>query len=835
TSGGGGGGGASAFFTGEVLEQVLAAAQLCWLTVRCCGRNAEELARSGGAGVMVQLLSSCMQALRPGSPAALPPARIATAALRCLAGLAAVPEARAALAAGAASDTAGGGGGGGGGAADAAAPAPAATPTPTARRLIRDVLWCTAHLLTTHAASAAATAAATSGPATATATAATATLSQCHGAVDAALIVLGQLAASPELQREALAAGAMQALLPLVLSYDNTLPDAVQSALLVPYSGPEPSSPLSQGLIALLALPDTAVPPTSTASSNPASTSTTPNSGSSTGNSSSNSSSSSDSTPNHHHPARSSTPAAMSQHAVAAAQVLARLAGMLPAPHHTPTCAPARAALAALLTEPLAGRLGTSGGGNGSGGGGGVGGGGDSTAAAVDPRPLLRLLCGTHETCRVIWNPGMRRELLTFLAAAASSSSFPFSATSTPSGFSMSGRGHAQQKTNGSREEEGSNAGRQPGSADGEQEQRPSALSSLQRFSHGQLSGELVVGGVYVRVFIARPNELPPDPAGFCKALVRYLFDALLPLPPGSLPPVSASASASTSSSLPALLSALTATRLLLLSEPRLLGLLASRSALSPFVGALQPAAAAPAAAGVKKEAVGRAAGATAAGVTAADASASRGGQQQHLQQEEGKKAKEQDLLGEELSGGAEAGAVPSIAETKEKAVAAAAAAAAAEAEERRVWSDRLALGGLGVLALAAQHGGCLEAFAEESCLRLLFWLLHAPTSPHLLTATLRLLRTLTGQTAAAAAVAAQQGGWVFLLEVLLPRENHLWMWQQQQAQAIVAQRSGVTHGSLLLPPAPGSSSRTEGSSSSSSGNNAEGSSSSNKGVGEGA
>lgn len=35
------------------------------------------------------------------------------------------------------------------------------------------------------------------------------------------------------------------------------------------------------------------------------------------------------------------------------------------------------------------------------------------------------------------------------------------------------------------------------------------------------LRGELVVGGVFVRVYNARPLELPPDPPAFCKVLVR--------------------------------------------------------------------------------------------------------------------------------------------------------------------------------------------------------------------------------------------------------------------------------------------------------------------------
>ena len=35
------------------------------------------------------------------------------------------------------------------------------------------------------------------------------------------------------------------------------------------------------------------------------------------------------------------------------------------------------------------------------------------------------------------------------------------------------------------------------------------------------LKGELVVGGVYVRVYNSLPQTLPADAPGFCKALVR--------------------------------------------------------------------------------------------------------------------------------------------------------------------------------------------------------------------------------------------------------------------------------------------------------------------------
>ncbi len=66
TAAGAGAGGAAAppeaaaagsFLSGEVLEQVAAAAQLCWLTVLASPRNCEELCRNGGVQVLAELLS----------------------------------------------------------------------------------------------------------------------------------------------------------------------------------------------------------------------------------------------------------------------------------------------------------------------------------------------------------------------------------------------------------------------------------------------------------------------------------------------------------------------------------------------------------------------------------------------------------------------------------------------------------------------------------------------------------------------------------------------------------------------------------------------------------
>ncbi|GLC44152.1 hypothetical protein PLESTM_001561500 [Pleodorina starrii] len=580
------------FFSGEVLDQVTSAAELCWLTVLSCRRNAEELSRCGGVAVMSELLSRAVGVLPLDAAPTDPTATVATAALRSLAGLAAVPEARAVMATVLA----------------AAAAAPAAG-------LCRDLLRCCG-------------------------------LSRCHAAVDAALVAVSYMAASSELQAALLRRGALQALVPLVLQYDSTLPEAVRATLAPPFTGPDDA-----GTLPLLALPEDA-------------------------------------------PARSSIPAARSLHAVLAAQALSRLAGLLPAPHTTPACAPARAALAALLTEPLASRL-----------------------SEPDPRPLLGLLGGTHETCRVIWNPAMRQELLTFLEQSTHTATTPTAATHDLIGDLMGLTDLASASAS---------ASAASGAASGEV--GADAVSRLCSFSHTSLAGELVVGGVFVRVFNERPSELPPDPPAFCKALVRFLFDALLPLPPAILPPPA---------SLPPLLAVLAATARLLDSEPRLLGVLASRSALSPFVACLQPAA---------------------------YAALTTNPQPQPQPPTAEAAVAEQQKRGS--SGGGDGGGDRPVGQSAPSGLASA-----------WYWADRLAVAGMALLSRAAQHGACLEAFADEHCGRLLFWLLHRPPSLEALAAALRLLRAVAGQ-APAAGVAALQGGWLYLLEVLLHRGT--WPWQQQ-------------------------------------------------------
>jgi DnaJ family protein C protein 13 len=139
--GGGGGGGAEAahFLHGERVGLVQAAVELCWLTCVASSLNAEELLRCGGCSVLSHLLSRCVGIMPADVAPTAPEAVITTHALRTLAGLAAVPAARREMEA------------------------------PRYGQLLADVVRCCG-------------------------------LERAHAAVEAALMVVAQLAASPELQ-----------------------------------------------------------------------------------------------------------------------------------------------------------------------------------------------------------------------------------------------------------------------------------------------------------------------------------------------------------------------------------------------------------------------------------------------------------------------------------------------------------------------------------------------------------------------------------------------------------------------------------------------------------
>lgn len=94
---------------------------------------------------------------------------------------------------------------------------------------------------------------------------------------------------------------------------------------------------------------------------------------------------------------RTNQQGARNRHALLAARALGRLAGLLQGDLATPACEPARAALAAILTEPLLPRLGE-----------------------ADPRPLLGDLNSSVATPQAMWNGSMREELLAAMEAQRS-------------------------------------------------------------------------------------------------------------------------------------------------------------------------------------------------------------------------------------------------------------------------------------------------------------------------------------------------------------------------------------------------------------------------------
>lgn len=165
------------------------------------------------------------------------------------------------------------------------------------------------------------------------------------------------------------------------------------------------------------------------------------------------------------------------------------MAGLLPAPHATPGCPGARQALGALLTAPLAGKLG-----------------------GLDPRPALAALNTSTETAHVIWSRAMRDELLAALSDMRADAE---SGSTVPAVQSIGTAG-----STGVAVADGVVGGSSAGAATAATAASNVGLLASWRFS--ALTQELQVGGVYVRVYCQKPTVLPQDTQGFCKSLVRW-------------------------------------------------------------------------------------------------------------------------------------------------------------------------------------------------------------------------------------------------------------------------------------------------------------------------
>lgn len=274
-----------------------------------------------------------------------------------------------------------------------------------------------------------------------------------------------------------------------------------------------------------------------------------------------------------------------------------------------------------------------------------------------------------------------------------------------------------------------------------------SDLSALHSFSFSSLAGELQVGGVFIRVFNQRgrsganasnatvtaataaagsgsvlpsstgspaaPSQAaaaaaggqPQDSAGFCKALVRYLYERLVErCYRGSELHLLSSTEASN------VLEVVQALYNLLEAEPRLLGLLSSKSAVSPLVACLTPAAA------------------------------------------------NYPPLYKNAEAMTDNQQTASVSQANNSVTDAAALADTAE---------QLAALGLQLLTRATANAAVQEALTDESLLRQLYWLAVQPPSGRVLVGALQLLRRLTASPLAAS-VGGYQGGAVLLLSVVL-------------------------------------------------------------------
>ncbi|KAL0042756.1 hypothetical protein WJX79_009797 [Trebouxia sp. C0005] len=175
---------------------------------------------------------------------------------------------------------------------------------------------------------------------------------------------------------------------------------------------------------------------------------------------------------------RSNMQAARNHHAMLAARALGRMAGVLAGRLGTPPCTAARQALAALLTPSLAARL-----------------------AEPDPKDLLQQLNGSVCTPQVIWNSKMREEVLSQMETERTTASTADTVSGHPSPA-------------------------EPGSA---ATAGSAGTTIASGFRFAALGKELVVAGVFVRVYNEQPNFPVADPAAFCKGLVTFIHAHMKP------------------------------------------------------------------------------------------------------------------------------------------------------------------------------------------------------------------------------------------------------------------------------------------------------------------
>ncbi|KAK9807966.1 hypothetical protein WJX73_008492 [Symbiochloris irregularis] len=282
----------------------------------------------------------------------------------------------------------------------------------------------------------------------------------------------------------------------------------------------------------------------------------------------------------------------------------------------------------------------------------------------ADPRSLLVQLASSTSNPQVVWNSKMREQLLAQMEAARSDAS----AALPPSNF-----------------------------------------------TYTAIQGELVVAGVFVRIFNEQPAYALSDAAAFAKGLVTWVNAcAGASLGPDAQQLTKSSqgheageeALSELGRQRAHLAGALTALRNVVEAQPRLAALLAARPALAPLLNCLSPIC-------------------RRLHTFSEAPDPGQPGLLERLAQQQGSQ----------------------VAQVQHEAESAALA--------------------LAVLVRLTAHAGCVEALAEERAVLFALWLVHRPPTPTVQMLALRLLHALAG-TAAAAWAAAAHAGYLYLLCVLL-------------------------------------------------------------------
>jgi DnaJ family protein C protein 13 len=261
------------------------------------------------------------------------------------------------------------------------------------------------------------------------------------------------------------------------------------------------------------------------------------------------------------------------------------------------------------------------------------------------------------------------------------------------------------------------------------------AIATAAQYSYASLRGELIVAGVYVRVYIEQPSFALKDSVAFCKGLVTKIHA----LQQERQTITTSDASGRTAANFNGeeeesleqrrrrhLSQCLTALASVLDVQPRLMGVLATKPALEPLLGCIAPVCEL----GHFGPLWPKYSLPTTTNTTLAMFS-------------------------------------PSVL-PRDRWAAVAAVDGAENLEEELISACDAASAALTILLKLTAHAGCVEAMSNERCLIQAYWVAHRPPRPEDQMRALKLLHALSS-TAAAAWAAAAHAGVFFLAEVLLP------------------------------------------------------------------